>query len=118
MAHIDAIIVPTLPSGIDLDATLPWLQELARLPAIARHRVAVGVVANRLRPWTRTSQDALAEMDDDFMFPVIASLRDSQAYVLLAGLGKSIFDYHAAAVRSHQKDWNRLQRWLHKQGKN
>lgn len=110
---VDAVVVPVLPSGIDLDAALPYLQELATLPRIRRGGVPVGVVGNRLRLWTHASQDALAEMGDDFPFPVVAQLRDSQAYVFLAGLGKSIFDYNSELVRGHQQDWNRLQHWLH-----
>ncbi len=111
--EVDAVVVPVLPSGIDLDASLPYLRELAALPRIRQGKLPVGVVANRLRLWTHASQDALAEMGDDFPLPVVAQLRDSQAYVLLAGLGKSIFDYHSEVVRGHQQDWNRLQHWLH-----
>jgi chromosome partitioning protein len=47
-------------------------------------------------------------------FPVVARIRDSQAYVLMAGLGKSVFDYASETARSHQEDWNRLLRWLKK----
>ena len=49
-------------------------------------------------------------------FPVIAELRDSAGYVMLTGLGKSIFDYHAENVRSHQEDWQPLIKWLKKLG--
>jgi chromosome partitioning protein len=45
---------------------------------------------------------------------VVAQLRDSQAYSLLVGLGKSLFDYHSAQVREHQDDWQPLLRWLKK----
>ena len=47
-------------------------------------------------------------------FPLVAQLRDSQAYVVLTGLGKSLFDYHSAQVREHQADWEPLLRWLKK----
>src|SRR5699024_4852598 len=72
--QVDAIVVPVLPSGIDLDASLPYLQTLAELPGVADRSVAVGVVVNRLRPRTRTGRDALAEMADDFPFKVVARL--------------------------------------------
>ncbi len=45
-------------------------------------------------------------------FPVVAELRDSQAYVLLTALGKGIFDYHSENVRGHQEDWAKLLRWI------
>ena len=59
-----AVVVPVLPSPIDLEATAPFLEELAALPRVKKGRVAVGLVANRLRPWTRASQQALMEMLD------------------------------------------------------
>jgi chromosome partitioning protein len=45
---------------------------------------------------------------------VVAQLRDSQAYVMLVGLGKSLFDYHSAQVRDHQEDWDPLLKWARK----
>jgi chromosome partitioning protein len=49
-------------------------------------------------------------------FPLVAQLRDTQGYVLMAGLGKSIFDYNSEIIRGHQEDWGRLLRWVKKQG--
>jgi len=45
----------------------------------------------------------------------VAQLRDTQGYVLVAGLGKGIFDYSSELIRSHQEDWAKLLRWLKKQ---
>lgn len=111
---VDAIVVPVLPSAIDLEATEPFLAEIAELPRIKRGKVAVGVVANRLKPWTNASQLAVEEMKA-FPFPLVAELRDTQGYVLANALGKSIFDYHSEIVRAHQDDWSKLLRWLKKQ---
>jgi chromosome partitioning protein len=105
--------VPILPSAIDLEASLPFLTEIAELPRIKRGKVSVGIVANRLKPWTNASQLAVEEMKG-FAFPLVAELRDTQGYVLANALGKSIFDYHSELVRSHQDDWAKLLRWLKK----
>ncbi|RYD15862.1 MAG: ParA family protein [Lysobacteraceae bacterium] len=113
LEHIDAIVVPVLPSAIDLEATQPFLAELVELPRIKRGKVAVGLVANRLKPWTHASQLAIEEIRA-FPFPLVAELRDTQGYVLANALGKSIFDYHSEQVRSHQDDWKGLLRWLKK----
>jgi len=110
---IDAVVVPVLPSAIDLEATAPFLAEIAELPRIKRGKVAVGIVANRLKPWTNASQLAVEEIKA-FPFPLVAQLRDTQGYVLANALGKSIFDYHSEMVRSHQDDWKGLLRWLKK----
>ena len=73
------------------------------------------MIGNRLKPWTHASQDAIAELSENAPFPVVAQLRDSQAYVLLSGLGKGIFDYQSEQVRSHQQDWKALLRWIKRQ---
>lgn len=115
LEDIDALVVPVLPSGIDLDASTAYLTELAAIPRIKRGKVPVALVANRLKPWTNASQDAIAAMKE-LPFPVVAQLRDSQGYVVLTGLGKSIFDYGSESVREHQADWAPLLRWLKKVG--
>src|SRR5579863_1323191 len=110
---VDALVVPILPSRIDLEASETFLAGIANLGRIKRGKVAVGLVANRLKPWTVASQQAIEEIRT-YPFPLVAQLRDSQGYVLMSGLGKSIFDYSSEAIRSHQEDWGKLLRWLKK----
>lgn len=109
----DAVIVPVLPSAIDLEATVPFLNTLVAHPRVKKGKLPVGIVANRLKPWTSASQQAVAQLKS-WPYPVVAELRDTQAYVLMAALGKSLFDYHSEQIRSHQEDWAPLLRWLKK----
>jgi chromosome partitioning protein len=109
----DAVIVPVQPSVIDLEATVPFLDSLVTHPRIRKGRLRVGLVANRLKPWTTGSQQALTLLRQ-WPYPLLAEIRDSQAYALLAGLGKSLFDYHSEQVRRHQEDWAPLLKWLKK----
>jgi chromosome partitioning protein len=67
-------------------------------------KLPVGLVLNRTKPWTQTSQQAL-QMLAEWPYPVVAQLRDSQSYVVMTGLGRSLFDYRSAQVREHQADW-------------
>jgi chromosome partitioning protein len=113
LEHADVLLVPVLPSAIDLEATLPLLIEVAELPRVKKGKAAVALIANRLKPWTNASQLAVEEMKS-FPFPLVAELRDTQGYVLANALGKSIFDYNSEAVRAHQEDWAKLLRWLKK----
>ena len=112
---VDALLIPVLPSRIDLEASETFLREIANLGRVKRGTVAVGLVANRLKPWTTASQEAIEEIKR-LPFPLLAQLRDTQGYVLVAGLGKSIFDYHSELIRTHQEDWDKLLRWLKKLG--
>jgi chromosome partitioning protein len=109
----DALLIPVLPSRIDFEASEHFLHEVSRLGRVKRGSVAVGLVANRLKPWTTASQDSVEEIKR-LPFPLVAQLRDTQGYVLVAGLGKSIFDYNSELVRAHQDDWGKLLRWLKK----
>src|SRR6476659_9679056 len=107
----DAVVVPVLPSMIDIEATVPFLDTLAKHPRVRKGKLPVGLVGNRLRPWTNASQqfmDALRQ----WPYPLVAELRDTQAYVLMAGLGRSLFDYHSQQVREHQADWDPLLKWI------
>ena len=111
----NVLLVPVLPSSFDLDATLAFVDELQSINRIHRGKLPVALVANRLKPWTHASQDAIAQLAEQSPFPIVAQLRDSQAYVLLTSLGKGIFDYHSEQVRSHQEDWKPLLRWIKRQ---
>lgn len=109
----DAVVVPVLPSTLDIEATVPFLDSLARHPRVRKGVLRVGLVGNKLKPWTNASQQSV-ELLRAWPYPVVAQLRDSQAYVVMTALGKSLFDYHSAQVREHQADWQPLLKWLKK----
>lgn len=107
----DAVVVPVLPSALDIEAIVGFLNSLAQNPRVHSRKPPVGLVLNRTKPWTQTSQQAL-QMLAEWPYPVVAQLRDSQSYVVMTGLGRSLFDYRSAQVREHQADWEPLLSWL------
>lgn len=107
----DAMLAPILPSVLDMEATVRFLNPLAEHPRVARGQLPVGLVGNRLKPWTHASQQVIEQLSA-WPCPLVGQLRDTQAYVLMAGLGRCIFDYHSENVREHQKDWAPILRWL------
>ena len=113
LERADAVVVPVVPSTLDIEATVPFLDTLARLARVRRGELPIALVGNKLRPWTNASQQAV-DLWQDWPYPLVATLRDSQAYSVLCGLGKSLFDYQSAQVRNHQEDWQPLLRWLRK----
>lgn len=110
---VDAVVVPIVPSTFDIEATVPFLDSLARHPRVRKGTLRVGLVGNKLKPWTNVSQQAL-DLLKQWPYPLVAQLRDSQGYVVTTALGKSLFDYHSAQVREHQADWAPLLKWLKK----
>ena len=111
--HADAIVVPVQPSALDIEATVGFLNTMAKVPRVHKRKLPVGLVVNRSKPWTNASQQAV-EMLKTWPYPVITQLRDTQAYVVMAGLGRSLFDYRSAQVRDHQADWEPLLKWIKK----
>lgn len=114
--RIDTLLVPVLPSAFDLEATAGFLDALSSHRRMADGSLQVGLVANRLRMNTQASQRAVAQLAE-WPWPLRAELRDSQSYVLLAALGKSLFDYDNEAVRAQAEPWQPLLRWLSRGGR-
>lgn len=107
----DAVLVPVQPSVLDLEASARFLETLARHARVRKGKLPVALVGNRLKPHTTASQQTVEQLRG-WPFPLVAQVRDSQAYVVLTGLGKSLFDYSSAQVREHQADWWPMLEWL------
>ena len=113
LERADAVLVPVNPSMIDLEATVVFLNSLAKQGRVRKGKLPVGLVGNRLKPWTSASQQAMDQLKA-WPYPLVAQLRDTQAYVLMVALGKSVFDYRSEQIRGHQDDWAPLLKWLKK----
>lgn len=109
----DAVLVPVLPSMIDIEATVPFLNSMAKNARVKKKKLQIGLVGNRLKPWTNASQQAVEQLKG-WPYSVVGELRDTQAYVLMVALGKSVFDYNSEQLRSHQEDWAPILKWLKK----
>jgi chromosome partitioning protein len=109
----EAVVVPVQPSTLDIEATVPFLDTLAQHPRVRRGQLRVGLLGNKLKPWTNASQQAV-ELLREWPYPVVGQIRDSQAYVVMTALGKSLFDYHSQQIREHQADWQPLLKWIRK----
>ena len=113
LERADAVLVPVNPSMIDLEATVGFLNSLAKHARVRKGKLPVALVGNRLKPWTSASQQAMEQLKA-WPYPLVAQLRDTQAYVLMVALGKSVFDYRSEQIRGHQDDWAPLLKWLKK----
>lgn len=111
LRRCDTLLVPIVPSGIDTRASSAFLAELAHAMPVRAGSVRVGLVANRVKARTLAAR-ALPEFTDPLPFPLIASLRDTQAYVLAGAAGRGVFDYHGSGVAACHEDWGPLLEWL------
>ena len=107
----DAILIPVLPSAIDIHAVSRCIADLLLVGRVERRAERVAVVANRVKKNTliyEKLQHFLQGLDIAF----ITSLRDTQNYVHAAETGLSI--HELATHRNHQdlRDWEPLIQWL------
>jgi chromosome partitioning protein len=105
------IIVPVLPSDIDLHAASRCIADLLLVAKIRRDDNKIGVVANRVRKNTLVYQ-SLMRFLQTLKIPIIATIRDSQNYVRSAELGMSIHEMKPYVVREDLVQWQSLVCWL------
>jgi chromosome partitioning protein len=111
--HADVLVIPVVPSPIDLRATLVFIDGVRKLPEVRSGRLRVAMIANRLRPRTNSAKQLDAALERLTQAAIIR-VRDSQTYVGLADSGRSVFDDDTQATRSHREDWEPLLQWLAK----
>lgn len=107
----DIIVVPVLPSRIDMDAAMDFLGVLARSPAVRNGGRRVAVVGNRLRGNKRLTRELKSFLAAQ-PFPFIASLRESSNYERAAELGVGIHDLEGSRSHTDRDQWRPLLAWL------
>lgn len=106
-----AILVPVMPSEIDIHATAKCIADLLLIAKIKRSENRIGIIANRVRSNTLISR-SLMRFLETLEIPVIATLRDTQHYVRSAELGIGIFEMPNWLVRRDLESWESLLAWL------
>jgi chromosome partitioning protein len=108
----DAIVVPLLPSPIDVRAGCNFLRLLLGHRCYRASPVPVGVVANRVRPDT-LKISRLDEFVAELGLPTIAAFQDSAVYTQLVDNGCGLFDLEDADSAAREwAEWERLLEWL------
>ena len=109
--HAETIVVPVLPSTIDIQAAETFLEELKAVGKVMRKEVKIGTVANRVRDNTLIFDDL-----DEYLLktrtPYIAALRDAQNYVRAYTRGLGIFELPAYLAWPDWEEWEPLTAWL------
>jgi chromosome partitioning protein len=106
-----AIIVPVLPSDIDIHACSKCIADLLLIAKVRRDENRIGVVANRVKRNTLIYQ-SLMRFLETLRIPVIATLRDSQNYVRAAEQGLGLYEMKRYVVEQDLEDWQPLLAWL------
>jgi len=109
--HIDTIIIPVLPSSIDIHAVTRFIEELLVMGKVRQMGINVAVVANRAKKNTLTYR-SLERFLKTLKLPFITTLRDTQNYVHAAERGIGISEMWDKRTDSDKAQWRPLIRWL------
>src|ERR1700678_3600570 len=107
----DAIIVPVLPSDIDIHACSRCIADLLLIAKVRRDENRIGVIANRVKRNTLIYQ-SLDRVLETLRIPVIATIRDSQNYVRAAEQGVGVHEMKHHLVAQDLADWQPMLAWL------
>ena len=108
---VDAILIPVMPSEIDIHATAKCIADLLLVAKIRRSERRIGIIANRVRNNTRVSQ-SLMRFLGSLDIPLIATLRDTQNYLRSAESGLGVYEMPRWQAEVDLAPWRQVRAWL------
>ena len=107
----ETILVPVLPSPIDIRAGAKFIHELLLVGKVSRDQVRIGLIANRAKDksWGYEKLESFLKSLD---IPIIATLRESQNYLRAQERGMGIFELGHSLSGHDVNQWKPLTKWL------
>ncbi len=105
------LLIPVLPSPIDMRTTARFIEELLLVGKVERERTRIAVLANRVRENTLIYH-SLQRFLDSLGIPFLTQLRDTQNYIRAAQSGIGLFEMTPALVAHDLQQWQPILDWL------
>jgi len=112
LRRAQTIIIPILPSPIDMRAATPFIQKVLDNGRVARKECRIALIANRCRENTNVYHQLEAYLKKVRKAPFISVLRETQNYVKAAERGLGIFELAPYLTRRDRDQWDPIIRWL------
>ena len=106
-----AILVPVLPSDLDIHAASRLISQLLLKAQVSRRNGRLGIVANRVKERTVAYKQLLRFLDR-LSINLVGMLRDSQNYTHAAANGRCIHEMAPSQVRKDTEQWQAITEWL------
>jgi chromosome partitioning protein len=106
-----AILVPVLPSDMDIHAVSQLISDLLLVAKVSRRMGRLGVIANRVRENT-VAYKRLMRFLESLNIPVVGVLRDSQNYVHAVEQGLGIHELPHSQALKDLESWAPLIGWI------
>lgn len=107
----DAVLIPVLPSPIDIHATAHFIKEILTIGKARKRMVRLAVVANRVRKHTITYR-ALERFLFSLNIPFLSSLSDTQLYSRAFELGVGVQELKSQRNKIDREQWAPIMRWI------
>ena len=111
LRRADVLLVPVLPSPIDMRAATRFIDELLKSGRVSRGQTRIALIANRVRENTRIYH-ALEDFLGAYDIPLLTHLRESQNYIRAAETGLGIFELAPSQVAVDIAQWDPVVEWL------
>lgn len=111
LRRADALLVPMLPSPIDMRAATRFIEALLSSGRISRGQTRIALIANRVRENTRIFHQ-LEGFLSEYDIPLLTHLRESQNYIRAAETGLGIFELAPSLVAPDVVQWDPVVEWL------
>lgn len=110
--HAETIVVPVLPSPIDMRACKNFLEELRKTPQVAGKHAKIAVVANRARGNTNIFLELDEFLEKLKGVSYVTALRENTNYIRAAERGIGIFEMGSSLTAIDREEWKPLIQWL------
>ena len=107
----ETIIVPVLPSSIDMKACGHFMAELLEIGKVSRKQARLAVVANRVREHTLVFEE-LDQYLGKLKVPYLGALREAQNYVRAYARGMGVFELPEYLAWPDWQQWKVISEWL------
>ena len=112
LRRAQSIIIPVLPSPIDMRAATPFIQKVLDNGRISRKECRVALIANRCRENTNIYHELGSYLKKIRKAPFISVLRETQNYNKAADRGLGIFELAPYLANRDREQWEPIVKWL------
>lgn len=107
----DIILIPVLPSPLDIFATADFIRDLLLEAKVRMNATRIGIIANRTKKNTVAFQ-SLERFLDSLSIPVVARLRDTQNYLRATDDGLGIHELKGQNTYLDAQHWKQIRQWI------
>jgi len=106
------IVIPVLPSPIDMAAAKDFLNSIRKLGSVIRNRTEICLVANRCRANTNIFMELDTYLVKEKGIRYVTAFRDNTNYITSSRKGVGIFEMGESMTAQDREEWKPLLSWL------